>query len=281
MRAQQPGSTYGSRRAAAPSGLGVDLAWLAIYAQLLLAWIGLWAMDPSRAIPEGLEGTGLSAWQALCLTAVEDASLPGLWAMWAVMGAAMMLPTAHHAFRDFSRIAGKAAALGDERFPQLSLLSVAAGYLAVWLGFAFVAALVQERLASAQLLDFTGASQVPWFTALLLIGAGAYQFSSLKEACVSRCRSPAMRFLASWKPGPRAAFSMGVKVGFDCLGCCWALMALAFVGGMSNLLWMGGATVLMTLEKLPAIGRQLTGPIGLGLIASGMIITAQMLFQML
>jgi predicted metal-binding membrane protein len=89
--------------------------------------------------------------------------------------------------------------------------------------------------------------------------AGLYQFSPLKEACLSKCRQPMMFFLQYWNEGP---WLNGVRLGLVCLGCCWALMFLAFVGGVMNLVFMGIATVIMMVEKLPQLGRYLTKPLG-------------------
>ena len=98
----------------------------------------------------------------------------------------------------------------------------------------------------------------------LLALAGAYQFSPAKEACLSKCRRPLAFFMAHWDEGP---LRNGLRLGLVCLGCCWALMALAFVGGVMNLAFMGLATVIMGLEKLPDIGRWLTRPLGVALLA--------------
>jgi len=127
----------------------------------------------------------------------------------------------------------------------------------------------QSALAGAALLNPGGALISPLASAGLLIVAGLYQFSGVKSACLSRCRHPLTYFLGRWRPGARAAFGMGAELGLVCLGCCWALMALAFVGGTMNLMWMGLATLFMAAEKLPEIGRPLTRPAGIGLILAG------------
>ena len=106
------------------------------------------------------------------------------------------------------------------------------------------------------------------FTGALLIGAGLYQFAALKEACLSRCRAPLTFFMQHFDEGP---WRNGLRLGMDCLGCCWALMLLAFVGGTMNLAFMGLAMVIMTLEKLPEIGRPVTKPLGGALIAAGTV----------
>lgn len=128
-----------------------------------------------------------------------------------------------------------------------------------------LAAGAQMGLFTAGLLDPLGASAAAWLSALLLAGAGAHQFSALKENCLAKCRAPLSFFMQHYGEGP---WRNGLRLGLVCLGCCWALMALAFVGGVMNLVFMGLATVLMVLEKLPQIGRRITRPLGVALIAA-------------
>ncbi|MEL6774430.1 MAG: DUF2182 domain-containing protein [Pseudomonadota bacterium] len=268
IAAGQPGAGGGiAGRSWLSSGA---LGWLGIYAVLAAAWIGVWAMDPRADLPPELRALGVDALTALCLTATRDASFPGLWAMWAVMGAAMMLPTALPALRAFSTLTESIAARDPAAAAPLALPMLALGYLAVWAGFAVLAAGAQVVLTQAGYLGLGhDAVSDPGLAAALLLAAGLWQFSALKEACLRRCRAPTAFFLGAWRPGLPAAFQMGLRLGLDCLGCCWALMLLAFVGGTSNLLFMGAATLLMMLEKLPEIGRPLTRPVGFLLISAG------------
>ena len=108
-----------------------------------------------------------------------------------------------------------------------------------------------------------GDSRSVWLSVALLAIAGGYQFSALKEACLSKCRAPLTFFMQHWGESP---LSMGLRLGATCLGCCWALMLLAFVGGVMSLAFMGLATLIMTLEKLPDIGRWLSRPLGVALL---------------
>lgn len=100
---------------------------------------------------------------------------------------------------------------------------------------------------------------------VLLAVAGAYQFSPIKEACLSKCRMPLTFFMQHWEEGPRRN---GLRLGLVCLGCCWALMLLAFVGGVMNLAFMGVATVIMVFKKLLEIGRWVTRPFGFALLVA-------------
>ena len=189
--------------------------------------------------------------------------------MWAMMTVAMMAPTAVPAFRTWGRLpvvasggAAGTAALG-------------AGYLAVWLGASAAFAAAQAGLAGQGWLAPDGASLSPWLNAGLCGLAGGYQFSRLKAACLSKCRLPLTFFLERWRPGLAGAFRSGLDLGIVCLGCCWALMALAFVGGMASLVWMGLATALMVVEKLADIGRRVTRPLGWALLAAALAFAVQ------
>lgn len=231
--------------------------WLGFFALILAAWAGLFAMvitSPLTGVPAGM-------WQALCLGAAS-AGIGGLFAMWSLMAAAMMLPTFVPALRTFLNL----GAAGASR--PVDAAALVAGYVAVWAGVALAGALAQRALAQAGLLAPDGSSLSLWLTSALLMAAGLYQFSLFKAACLAKCRMPLTFFMQRWAPGPARALVMGMELGALCLGCCWALMALAFVGGTMNLLWMGAATLFMILEKLPDIGRYLTRPAGFILISA-------------
>lgn len=235
--------------------------WLGFFALILAAWAALFAM----AVTSPLAGAPAGLWDALCLGAAE-ASLGGLLAMWLLMSAAMMLPTFVPALRTFLNL-GATGATGP-----VDALALVGGYSAVWIGAALAGALLQQMLAGAGLLAPDGSSLSLCLTAALLLVAGLYQFTRLKAACLARCRMPLTFFMERWAPGPGRAFRMGLELGALCFGCCWALMALAFVGGTMNLLWMGAATLFMVMEKLPDLGGPLTRPAGYVLLsASGAV----------
>ncbi len=230
--------------------------WLAFFAGTLLAWALLFLMAVPPEIRALEAAYGASLIEMLC-----GAGAPGFgaaFAMWALMSAAMMAPTALPAFATYDDLS-HVAPTGFAR--------LLAGYLAAWLGFSALAAGAQVGLQEAGLLGALGESVSLPLTVALLLGAGLYQFSALKEACLARCRAPLAFFLAHWEEGP---LRNGLRLGLDCVGCCWALMALAFVGGTMNLAFMGLAMLLMTLEKLPDLGRPLTRPLGAALIAAAL-----------
>lgn len=225
--------------------------WVALFG----AGLALWALLFLMALPQAeLAARGLGFIEVICSITPGTAGFATAAMMWAVMSAAMMAPTALPAFATYDDLPATTIQ---------GLATLIAGYLAVWGGFALAAAALQLGLFEAGLIGLLGQSQSVWLTTALFALAGAYQFSALKEACLSRCRAPLTFFMAYWHDG---AFRNGLRLGLDCLGCCWALMLLAFVGGTMNLAFMGLAMVLMTLEKLPRLGAQITRPLGGGLI---------------
>lgn len=232
--------------------------WLALFGLIALSWSVLFAMAVPAELREMSRIYGADFWTALCTVTPDAAGFARLTLMWALMSAAMMAPTALPAFGTYDDLQ---RATGSGNFAAL-----VAGYLAVWLGFAVLAAAVQMGLTQAGFVNLLGESVSPFLTAGLLIGAGLYQFSQLKEACLSKCRRPMSFFMQYWSEG---AWRNGLRLGLVCLGCCWALMLLGFVGGVMNLAFMGLATLLMIFEKLPDLGRWLTKPVGYALIGFG------------
>jgi predicted metal-binding membrane protein len=146
----------------------------------------------------------------------------------------------------------------------------AAGYLLVWALFSAVAASTQWLLHQAALLSPAMASTSPILGGLLLITAGLYQWLPLKSACLSHCRSP-IGFLGSeWREGSAGALVMGARHGLFCLGCCWALMTLLFVGGVMHLPWVAAIAGLVLVEKVVRGGPWIGRLAGLGLIGWGL-----------
>jgi predicted metal-binding membrane protein len=186
--------------------------------------------------------------------------LTALMLMWWLMMLAMMLPSAAPAILLYSRVR---QVRGDD--PQIAPTWLFfAAYLFVWLLFSVGAASLQHVLAGPSMaLEQRSAA------AILLIAAGAYQLSPLKAACLRECRSPAQFISRHWQPGIRGALRLGSLHGAYCLGCCWALMALLFVGGVMNFAWIAGLTVIVGIEKLASRGDLIGRAVGAGLIVWG------------
>jgi predicted metal-binding membrane protein len=190
--------------------------------------------------------------------------------MWVAMTLAMMLPTAAGMIVTYAQIADTAARKGER---AVSPLVLTGGYVAVWLGFAFAAAVLQLALTRAALLDHAMASASPLLSGAIFIAAGAYQFTELKRACLTRCQRPFPFFFANWSDAPSAIFRLGLRQGIHCLGCCWALMLAMFAVGVMNVVWMAALGLIMTAEKLTTTTRFSRG-IGLVFIAIGITFVA-------
>lgn len=185
-----------------------------------------------------------------------------IFAMWAVMMAAMMLPSALPVLLAFVR-------LSVQQGERARARTFVAAYLAVWAGFSAAATALQWALQSMDWIDPMIVSRSPALNAALLLVAGAYQFSPLKRACLAQCRSPFGFLLGEWRAGARGAFVMGLWHGMLCTGCCWALMLLLFVGGVMNLAWVAAVAVAVAVEKLAPRGDQVGRAMGAGLFAAG------------
>jgi predicted metal-binding membrane protein len=184
--------------------------------------------------------------------------------MWWVMMIAMMLPSAAPFVLIHARIAQRA------RQPTTASAVFLIGYLIVWLAFSIVAAGMQWALEASRLMDAAMMwSASRWLSAVLLAAAGVYQLTPAKRVCLSHCRSPVHYLSAHWRPGHWGALRMGLAHGAYCLGCCWLLMTLLFVGGAMNLLWIAGLSIIVLLEKLVPAGLWFGRALGLILIAAG------------
>jgi predicted metal-binding membrane protein len=195
-----------------------------------------------------------------------------VFAMWAVMMVAMMLPSAAPVTLLVASIARKRAAAGGTR--GTTTVQFVLGYIAVWLGFAAAATLLQWGLDEAGLLSDTMAFSNALLAGAVLVAAGIYQWTPLKEACLRHCRSPLDFLLFHWRDGSVGALISGIGHGIFCLGCCWMLMVLLFVGGIMNFAWIAGIALLVLIEKtLPWAGRmnRVTGAI---LVAWGTVTLA-------
>ncbi len=172
--------------------------------------------------------------------------------MWAVMMLAMMVPSATPMILIFAAVNRKRLAAET---PVIRTGLFLLGYLLVWTGYSLLAALAQWGLHTAALISGPALAAAPWLGGLLLIAAGAYQFTPLKDACLSRCQSPLGFILTHWREGAAGAVVMGLRHGAFCVGCCWMLMALLFVAGVMNLLWVAAIAAFVLLEKVAPYGR--------------------------
>lgn len=186
--------------------------------------------------------------------------------MWAVMMAAMMLPSAAPMILLYGTIARARSARGEE---VAGSAVFTAGYVAVWAAFSLAAVALQYGLEAAALLSPMMESSSVVLAAAILIMAGVYQWTPLKQACLRHCRSPLEFVMTQWREGRRGAFVMGMRHGAYCVGCCWMLMLLLFVGGVMNLVWIAALAAYILVEKLSPAGHWVGRATGLLLIGWG------------
>jgi len=240
------------------------IALLCVAALTALGWLALGLMVADS-------GAAALSWAALC-----GVNSSGGWdglalalPMWAAMVLAMMLPTAGPMILTYAEIADTAA---RKREAVVSPILLTAGYAAVWLGFALVAASLQWALARAGLLDPGRLGRL--FAGAVFLGAGFYQFSALKQACLRLCQRPFPFFFANWTTDPRGVLRLGLRQGLYCLGCCSAMMLIMFAAGVMNIVWMAALGVVMTIEKMTTTARfsqavgMVLAAIGFGLVAT-------------
>jgi len=216
-------------------------AYLVVAARRMTSGPG--AMSGQSMAPVMHAMTGVQPW-----TAAEFGLRLG---MWAVMMVAMMVPTAVPMTLLYAAVARKAAA---QHSPVAPAFVFVAGYAAMWTAFSLAATATQWGLDQAALLSSMMVSRSAWLGAILLIAAGVYQLTPLKNTCLRNCRAPAHFLSRHWRAGRPGAFRMGVRLGAYCLGCCWILMGLLFVGGVMNLTWIAAIAVFVLLEKTVPFG---------------------------
>ena len=246
-----------------------------------LAWAYVWwlgtdmeigGMDMSgfRMIPAGM---GLMMPTSAPWTATEFAFV---FAMWAVMMIGMMTPSVTPMILIYARVGRQAARQGK---PLAASAYFAAGYLLTWTGFAVAATSAQWALERAALLTPMMAAASDMFSGAVLIAAGVYQWTPLKDACLRQCQSPLLFIQrhGGFRSDLLGTLALGARHGAYCVGCCWVLMALLFVGGVMNVLWIAAIAILVLAEKLVPAGRVISRIAGGGLFAGGAWLLAQAL----
>ncbi len=240
----------------------VALTWA--YVLWLAADMGMGGMDMTgfRMIPNGM---GLMARANAPWGAIEFAFV---FVMWAVMMIGMMAPSVAPMILMYARVARQGKVEGT---PLVATGWFAAGYFLAWISFSLLATLFQWMIERAALLNSHMASASNVLGGIVLIAAGIYQWSPLKDVCLAQCQSP-LGFLMR-HGGFRADFPgcvlLGLRHGTYCVGCCWVLMALLFVGGVMNVLWIGLLALLVLLEKLTSFGRWVARAAGVACVAAG------------
>jgi predicted metal-binding membrane protein len=191
-------------------------------------------------------------------------------AMWWVMMIAMMTPSAAPTILLYARVHRHALAQGQVQDNFAPTGAFAAGYLLVWLGFAAAAATLHWALERAGLVSaMMMGSRNGWLSGIVLIIAGLYQLSPFKNICLAHCRTPTSFLSRHWRPHALGAIRLGAMHGAYCVGCCWMLMALLFVGGVMNLTWIAALAILVLIEKALPLGQWAGRGVGVALIGWG------------
>jgi predicted metal-binding membrane protein len=232
----------------------------------------------------GIAFVVLLAWTYLLAGAGIDMSMAGMemdpmpWSlghtvivfiMWWVMMIAMMVPSATPTVLLFSTIKRKQVPSANASLEAWTFLL---GYLLTWAAFSVVAVIVQWTLESLGWMSMEMASSSTVLGSIILMAAGLYQVTPLKAACLRYCQSPLMFLTQHWRSGNLGALKMGFRHGVYCVGCCWFLMALLFVSGIMNLLWIAGIALYIAFEKLFVANQRLSTAAGFGLIISGAVV---------
>jgi predicted metal-binding membrane protein len=234
---------------------------------LLISWA--YTIYLAQAMTGMMEMGNPSMGMEMAMPAMQPWTATDYWLMlimWVVMQIAMMTPSAAPMVLTYTAITRRQQ---SEVQPIWGTALFYAGYLLIWTLFSVVATLLQGGLHAATLLSPMMETTSPILGGAILLAAGIYQFTPLKSACLSHCRSPLGYFMTEWREGTWGAMVMGVRHGAFCVGCCWLLMALLFVAGVMNLFWLGVITAYVLAEKVAPGGHKLSWAIGALMIAWG------------
>lgn len=234
-------------------------------AVVVLAWLYLWQMAA------GMDHSVL-AMESAPRAASAGAVVMTL-AMWTVMMAGMMLPSAAPAIVLYGSMVRKHAERGSA-LPATWIF--VAGYLLGWTAFSAAAAALQIALEAAALMTPGMAVASGALGACALVAAGVYQMTPLKHACLHKCGHPVEFFMTRWRAGRAGALRMGLEHGVYCVGCCWALMLLLFIAGVMNLAWVALIAAFVFVEKLLPLGRLAAYAGGGVLVAYGLYALTQL-----
>ncbi len=223
----------------------------ALAALCALSWLYLWA------VPMPMSDMAMTFTPAFLLLR---------FLMWFIMMMAMMTPSNLPTVLLFQRVAQRSSA------PLARTLLFAGGYIGAWGFFSVIATALQIGLSQVSLISDAGATQGTALTAGLLAAVGLYQWVPLKDSCLQHCRSPIDFLTRHFRPSITGSWLTGLQHGLYCIGCCWLLMLLLFVGGVMNLLWVAGITAVIVVEKLLSRGRVLQRVIGVGIMAAAAVL---------
>lgn len=238
----------------------------ALAATTLLAWAYLVAVASNMAGMAAMDTMASNMAGMVQIKPWTGTDFGAMVLMWIIMMIGMMVPTAAPMTLIYAAVARKAATQGTTLAPAAFFVS---GYIVIWSVFSVVATVAQWGLEQAALLSPMMVLTSPGLGAGLLIAAGLYQMTPMKDACLRHCRSPVHFISHGWKPGAFGALRMGLEHGLYCLGCCWILMGLLFLGGVMSLMWIAGIAVFVLLEKILPFGLRGGRLAGVGMVLTG------------
>jgi predicted metal-binding membrane protein len=238
----------------------------------VLAWAYLLRLDQQMSQAAGATMSMVDMGMGVASNApwtVSDALFT--FTMWTVMMVGMMTPSAAPVLMVFAASHVRRA----ERGVPAAVVAFGLGYLFVWAGFSALATLAQWALHHATLLSPVMATTSPRLGGAIVIAAGVYQLTPLKQACLTHCQTPMGFLMRHWRDGTVGAFEMGLRHGKYCVGCCWVLMCVLFAVGVMNLVWVAALTGFILIEKLVSgiyvsrVGGELMISAGVVMLALG------------
>jgi len=245
-----------------------------LFAIIISAWAYVWRLAADMEMG-GMDMTGfrmIPAGSGLMMPAMapwQPIEFAFVFVMWAVMMIGMMTPSIAPLVLIYARVGRQAAA---QQKPFAATAWLASGYLLAWISFSIVATVAQWAIEREGWLTSAMAGASNTFGGLTLIAAGLYQWTPLKDACLWQCQAP-LQFIqrhGGFRGDAVGSLVLGVRHGIYCVGCCWVLMALLFVGGVMNVLWIAAIMVFVLIEKVIPAGRLVSRVSGAGLLAAGM-----------
>jgi predicted metal-binding membrane protein len=234
-----------------------------LVALVVVAWLYLIHLARGMAEMQAHAAMGMAMPQ---MRPWSDVELLFLFVMWGVMMVAMMTPSSSPMILLFAEMNRRRAV---HQGPVVRTGLFIAGYLMVWTAFSAAAATAQWVLHGLALMSPMMVSTSAYLGGGLLIAAGIFQWTPLKRACLTQCRSPLGFIMTEWREGPRGALVMGIRHGVYCVGCCWVLMALLFVSGVMNLVWVAVIATFVLIEKGVPAGERVGQVAGVILVLAG------------
>ena len=236
---------------------------------VLLSWVYMGYLAWEMAAMMDMSSAGMNMGMEMAMPAIQPWSAIDyglMFIMWSVMMFAMMTPSAAPMVLTYTKI-NRQRQTPLQPVPGTAIFFL--GYLLIWTAFSAAATLAQGILHSATLLSPMMETTSPVLGGMILIAAGVFQFTPLKYACLSHCRTPLGYFMTEWREGTKGALVMGLRHGAFCVGCCWLIMALLFVAGVMNLFWIAAIAAYVLLEKVLPGGHKVSWGIGVLMIGWG------------